>query len=184
MVMDLSVSSNFPPCLSDTLTTIIEGEHICVQWRDFVFKAAIGENGVIAAEDKIEGDLRTPAGRYRVTHGYYRPDKLNPPHSMIPFTPLEPTFGWCDEPSHAFYNQRIDMPFAASHEKLWRNDDAYDLILVTNHNTNPIVPGKGSAVFIHVARENFTPSAGCLTLQKQDLLYIVENCSADLFWQV
>ena len=168
----------------DALETIIKPDGVYIQWRDYVFKAAIGKNGVIVADDKIEGDLKTPKGRHKVTHGYYRPDKMDCPKSIIPFTALQPSFGWCDESSHALYNQLIDKPFAASHEDLWRDDDVYDLILVTEHNANPIVPGKGSAIFIHIAGENFEPTAGCLALRKQDILIIVKNCSADLIWVV
>ena len=166
----------------DTLKTIIQSDDVYIQFRDSVFKAAIGKNGVIAAEDKVEGDLKTPKGRYRVTHGFYRPDKMDCPKSIILFTALDPSFGWCDEPSHPLYNQHVIKPFDASHEDLWRGDDVYDVILVTDHNTNPTVPGKGSAVFIHIAREDFTPTAGCLALRKEDLLAIIENCSAELAW--
>jgi L,D-peptidoglycan transpeptidase YkuD (ErfK/YbiS/YcfS/YnhG family) len=168
----------------DFLKTIIKPDAVYIQWHDQTFKAAIGKNGVIAAEDKVEGDLKTPMGSYRVTHGYYRPDKMDCPQSIIPFTALDPTFGWCDEPSHPLYNQQVLKPFDASHEDLWSDDDVYDVILVTDHNTNPIVPGKGSAVFIHVAREDFEPTAGCLALQKEDLLMIIENCSSELVWLV
>ncbi|MES2607343.1 MAG: L,D-transpeptidase family protein [Pseudomonadota bacterium] len=166
------------------LETIIKPDGVYIQWRDYVFKAAIGKNGVIAADDKIEGDLKTPKGRYHVTHGYYRPDKMDCPKSIIPFTALHPSFGWCDEPSYALYNQHVIKPFDASHENLWRDDNVYDLILVTDHNTNPIVPGKGSAVFIHVARDDFASTAGCLALQKQDLLMIIESCKYGLVWVV
>ena len=168
----------------DTLETIIQPDGVLIQWHNQLFKAAIGKNGVIAADDKIEGDLKTPIGHYRVTHGYYRPDKMDCPKSIIPFTAIEPNFGWCDEPSHEFYNQFVIKPFEPSHENLWRDDDVYDVILVTDHNTNPIVPGKGSAVFIHVAREDFSPTAGCLALRKEDLLMIIENCSFEMVWVV
>ncbi|MES2252975.1 MAG: L,D-transpeptidase family protein [Pseudomonadota bacterium] len=168
----------------DILQTIIKPNGVYIQWRDQLFMTSIGKNGVIAAEYKLEGDLKTPKGRYRVTHGFYRPDKMDCPKSIIPFTALEPSFGWCDASSHALYNQHITKPFTASHEDLWREDHVYDLILVTNHNANPVVPGKGSAVFIHVARDDFSPTAGCLALRKQDLLTIVECCSAELIWVV
>ena len=168
----------------DTLETIIKPDGVYTEWLDSVFKAAIGKNGVIAAEDKTEGDLKTPKGCYKVTRGFYRPDKMDCPKSIIPFTALDPSFGWCDDQSHPLYNQQILKPFNASHEDLWRDDDVYDLILVTDHNTNPIVPGKGSAVFIHVARDDFTPTAGCLALRKEDLLMIIERCEAGLSWAV
>lgn len=183
MEMVLLVESNLNTVF-DALETLIKPDGVYIQWHDQILKAAIGRNGLIAAEDKIEGDFKTPKGHYRVTHGYYRPDKLDCPKSIIPFTAIHSSFGWCDEPSHALYNQKIKKPFDASHEDLWRDDGVYDLILVTDHNTNPIAPGKGSAVFIHVARENFEPTAGCLALRKQDLLMIVESCETGLAWVV
>ena len=170
--------------LYDVLQTHVTEDGVYIQWNGVQLKASIGKNGTILADDKVEGDLKTPKGRYCVTHGFYRPDKIKCPKSVIPFTPIEPHFGWCDASSHPFYNQKILKPFDASHEDLWRDDDVYDLILVTDHNTNPIVPGKGSAVFIHIARNNFEPTAGCLALLVQDLLMIVESCEAGLAWVV
>ena len=180
MEMALLAESNIK--LIDILETIIQSDGTYIQWRDQILKAAIGKNGVIVAENKVEGDLKSPMGSYRVTHGYYRPDKMDCPKSIIPFAVLEPSFGWCDEPTHPLYNQQVMKPFDASHEDLWRDDDVYDVILVTDHNTNPIVPGKGSAVFIHVARENFEPTDGCLALRKEDLLMVIEGCETGLVW--
>ena len=182
MEMALLAESNVKSI--DILETIIQSDGTYIQWRDHVLKAAIGKNGVIAAEDKIEGDLKTPMGSYRVTHGYYRSDKIDCPKSIIPFMPIERTFGWCDDPSHELYNQFVGKPFDASHEDLWRDNDVYDVILVTDHNTNPIVLGKGSAVFIHVSCMDFSPTAGCLALRKEDLLMIIESCSSELVWVV
>jgi len=167
---------------SNTLQTIIKPDGVYIQWRDQFFRASIGKNGVINAEDKLEGDLKTPQGCYRVTQGFYRPDRMDCPKSIISFTPLEPSFGWCDAPLHPLYNKHVIKPFSASHEDLWRDDHVYDLILVTNHNMNPVVPGKGSAVFVHIAHDDFAPSAGCLTLQKKDLMEVIECSTADLIW--
>lgn len=183
METDLLVDSNLAPSF-DILETIVKPDGAYIQWRGQIFKVSIGKNGIVAAKDKVEGDLKTPKGRYQVTHGFYRPDKMDCPKSEIPFTALTPSCGWCDDPSHAFYNQYVIKPFDTSHEDLWRADDAYDLILVTDHNTNPIIPRKGSAIFIHVACEDFMPSAGCLVLQKQDLLMIVESCEIGLVWVI
>jgi L,D-peptidoglycan transpeptidase YkuD (ErfK/YbiS/YcfS/YnhG family) len=144
------------------------------------YRAAIGRAGVTG--DKREGDGMTPRGTFRLRGCYFRPDRVLPPKMQLPMRELSRSCGWCDDPAHPLYNQFVKLPFAASHEDLWRDDHVYDLILVTNHNTNPIIPGKGSAVFIHIARDDYAPTAGCLALSKDDLLNIVETCSSALFW--
>ncbi|MDP3371602.1 MAG: L,D-transpeptidase family protein [Candidatus Paracaedibacteraceae bacterium] len=168
----------------DILKTIISAESIHIQWRDFLFNATIGSNGIINSNLKNEGDKKTPTGRHKVIYGYYRPDRITPPKSSIQLHPLHPSYGWCDEPMDPLYNQKITKPFCSSHEDLWREDSLYDLILLTNHNTDPIIPGKGSAIFIHITPPDFSSSAGCLTLQKKDLLNIITNCGPELYWEV
>lgn len=168
----------------DILNTIIIDGLVYIKWRNFLFNAAIGRNGIIDAAEKKEGDGKTPKGIYKITHGYYRPDRLSPPKTALTLFPMQPSFGWCDDPIHCMYNQKINKPFEASHEDLWRDDHLYDLILVIDHNAKPIVSGQGSAIFIHIAPTNFTPSSGCLTLKREDLLAIVETCSFELFWEI
>jgi L,D-peptidoglycan transpeptidase YkuD (ErfK/YbiS/YcfS/YnhG family) len=151
------------------------------------YTSRIGANGIIDAEAKIEGDLCTPTGDHTVTHGYYRADRIAKPETLIPMSPITPEMGWCDEPTHPAYNQLIQKPFEASHEDLWREDHLYDIVLVTNHNTNPTIPGRGSAIFIHLAEsdpESLRPSAGCLKLQYADLLHILKTCGDTLIWRV
>jgi L,D-peptidoglycan transpeptidase YkuD (ErfK/YbiS/YcfS/YnhG family) len=169
---------------SEVLKTIVSDGSVQIQWGDSLFDAAIGQNGIIDAELKEEGDKKTPTGRYRVTHGYYRPDRIPPQKTSLQLHPLQPLCGWCDDPKHALYNQKISKPFSASHEDLWREDHLYDLILVTDHNTNPIIPGNGSAIFIHIAPPDFSASAGCLTLLKKDLINIIETCGHELYWEI
>ena len=81
--------------------------------------------------------------------------------------------GWCDDPASRFYNRQVKLPSKFSHEKLYRNDDLYDLIAVLNYNTNPIIRNKGSAIFMHVAKNSYKKTEGCIALKKDDLIKIV-----------
>lgn len=136
------------------------------------YRCALGRSGIKA--DKREGDGATPAGDFPLRRVLYRPDKFaTPPASGLPVNPIAPNDGWCDEPSHPAYNRPVKLPFPASHEELWRADNLYDLIVVLGHNDDPVVPGLGSAIFLHIAREGYAPTAGCLAFSREDLLEIV-----------
>jgi L,D-peptidoglycan transpeptidase YkuD (ErfK/YbiS/YcfS/YnhG family) len=82
---------------------------------------------------------------------------------------LSPDDGWCDDPSSPFYNQHVKLPFAPSHEKLWRDDHVYDLIVVLGHNDDPPVAGMGSAIFAHLARPDYSGTEGCVALKLEDM---------------
>ena len=82
--------------------------------------------------------------------------------------------GWCDDPKSNFYNQQIKLPSKFGHEKLYRNDRIYDLLVVLNYNTKPIRKNKGSAIFIHIAQKNYKPTAGCIALKKIDLIKLLQ----------
>lgn len=132
---------------------------------------ALGRAG--PALHKREGDGRTPAGRYRILQVLYRPDRLPRPRTRLPLRAIRPDDGWCDAPGDRRYNRPVTLPYAASHERLWRDDGLYDLVLVLDHNTHPTVAGLGSAVFVHVARQGFAPTEGCVALTRRDLMRLV-----------
>lgn len=134
------------------------------------FPCAAGKNGFIPMADGREGDGKTPAGLYPIRRVFYRPDRLQLPVTQLKIDPILPDYGWCDDPAHPCYNQLITRPFTASHETLWREDAVYDLIIVIGHNDNPIIKGHGSAVFIHIAREGYQPTEGCIALSQTHLL--------------
>jgi L,D-peptidoglycan transpeptidase YkuD (ErfK/YbiS/YcfS/YnhG family) len=133
--------------------------------------AAVGRNGVKA--DKHEGDGATPAGTYPLVSIMYRPDKVAPPRSMLPVRALAPNDGWVDDPADANYNRPVPLPYPASAEQMWRDDDLYDALVVIGYNMDPVVPGAGSAIFLHVATADFAPTAGCIAVQKQVLLELL-----------
>lgn len=130
-------------------------------------RVAIGREGI--SPDKREGDGRTPAGRWRLLGLLYRPDAGPRPITTLPCRPIGPGDGWCDANGHRLYNRPVRLPFPASHERLWRDDAVYDLVLVLDHNTRPRVMGRGSAVFIHLARPGFAATEGCVALRREDL---------------
>ncbi len=135
------------------------------------FACAIGRGGV--RSNKREGDGATPAGRFPLRRVLYRPDRLAPPRTALPLAPLSPEDGWCDDPAHALYNRPLRLPHEARHEALWRADRVYDLIVILGHNDAPVVPGAGSAVFLHVARPDYAPTAGCVAVAAGDLLTVL-----------
>ncbi|MFX6266199.1 hypothetical protein ABTF63_19150, partial [Acinetobacter baumannii] len=83
--------------------------------------------------------------------------------------------GWCDDPAHGDYNRKVRLPFSASHEQLWRDDDLYDLVVVIGYNDQPVQQGAGSAIFLHVADPNFKPTEGCVAIELPSLLSVVER---------
>jgi L,D-peptidoglycan transpeptidase YkuD (ErfK/YbiS/YcfS/YnhG family) len=149
-----------------------------LEWRGKVYRCAVGRNGIAQAGDKREGDGKTPSGTYALRRLYFRPDKVDQdrlPASLRPLA-LTPSDGWCDQPDSPDYNRFVLLPFAASHEELWRGkDDLYDLIVPLGYNDDPVVPGLGSAIFLHVASARYGPTAGCVALSKQDLLEVLQT---------
>ena len=142
------------------------------------FHCVLGKNGL--TDDKKEGDWATPIGEFALRQLFWRPDKLDEPDSKLPKQALTTEDGWCDDPSHEHYNQYIKLPHDGSHENLWRpDDDLYDLIIPIGYNDDPAIPGKGSAIFIHVARQEMTPTAGYIALRKEDLLHILPSLSTE-----
>ncbi len=137
------------------------------------WRCAIGPAGVSA--DKREGDGATPVGGFALRRVLYRPDRLARPETGLPVTALRPEDGWCDDPDDAAYNRPVRLPYAASHERLWRDDGIYDVIVVLGHNDDPPVPGRGSAIFLHVARPDYGPTAGCVALALADLLTVLRD---------
>jgi len=136
-----------------------------------VFRAALGRGGV--RRDKQEGDGATPAGLLPLRRVFYRADRVASPDCGVPVEPIAPSDGWCDDPSLADYNRWVRLPHDGSHEELWRQDSVYDLIGVLGWNDNPPVRGRGSAIFMHVARSDYAPTDGCVALALGDLRHLL-----------
>lgn len=140
------------------------------------FDCTLGRSGVCLPEDKTEGDGKTPIGTYPLRQLIYRADRVPRPKTDLPLEYLTPDTGWCEDPSHPDYNTRIKLPHDSEHDKMTRDDNLYDLTVVIGYNDDPPVPGKGSAIFMHIARPAFTPTAGCIGLKQEDLLAVLGFC--------
>ena len=133
------------------------------------FRAAIGRGGVRADRDKQEGDGATPAGPLPLRRVLYRADRVAIPRTALPREPIADSDGWCDDPGHADYNRMVRLPHPARCEALWRADAVYDIVGVLGWNDMPVARGRGSAIFLHVARPDYAPTAGCVALAEPDL---------------
>ena len=125
-------------------------------------KVALGRTGI--KPNKREGDGATPAGRYRALRLWWRPDRLSRPRTMLPVRPIGPADGWCEDPADRRYNRPIKLSPDVAGDRLRRDDALYDMVIEINHNTRPRIAGRGSAVFIHVARAALAPTAGCIAM--------------------
>lgn len=128
-----------------------------------------GRDGAIDGADGREGDARTPLGEYGLRFGFFRADRLPRPRTALRMHAVRPEDGWCDDPGDPAYNRFVRLPHPASHERLWREDGAYDVVLVMSHNDAPPVPGLGSAVFLHCRQPDHRPTLGCLALAPPDM---------------
>lgn len=139
------------------------------RFRDLLLRCALGRGGVRPGPEKREGDGATPAGRLPLRRVLYRADRGPPPRCALPVEPIAPADGWCDDPAHPLYNRPVTRPFDASHEALWREDGIYDVIGVLGWNDAPVERGRGSAIFLHVARPGLPPTEGCVALAPGEL---------------
>ncbi len=150
---------------------------------------AMGRTGL--TRRKREGDGATPAGRLRVLHGYYRPDRIGRPFCRVPLRPLRRDDGWCDDPASPAYNRPARLPMAATHEVMWRDDGLYDVVFVLGHNVAPRRAGRGSAIFLHCAKWSgmtsgpvggrsmgLKPTLGCVALRPGDMRRLLGRLAA------
>lgn len=136
------------------------------------YKCALGKNGI--AKRKKEGDKKTPAGLFSLGKVYYRKDKIRNLKTNLKKIVIKKKMAWCDDPNNKFYN-KLTFTNDKSKEKLYRKDNLYNIIVVINYNIKPIIKNKGSAIFIHLARKNYSGTMGCIGLKKKDLLDILKT---------
>ena len=138
-----------------------------LSWPGGAAPAACGRGGV--RPDKREGDGASPEGRFALLPGFYRADRIALPPSRLGMTALRPNDGWVYDPADPRYNRLVSLPYPAHHEEMWRADGLYDLVVVIGYNTDPPVPGSGSAIFLHVARPDFAATEGCIAVAREIL---------------
>ena len=138
---------------------------------EFKFKCSIGKKGLNSK--KIEGDHCTPTGVFKIGRVYYRPDRIKKPDTSLKTKKITKKMGWCDDAYSKNYNKEIVLNKKNKGEKLFRKDNAYDVLIVIEYNTNKIKPFKGSAIFIHLTK-NYGPTKGCIALKKNDLLILLK----------
>lgn len=146
-------------------------------------RCALGRSGVIEAGAKREGDGASPIGTWPMRRLLYRPDK-GKPVTALPARAIEPQQGWCDDPGDPCYNRPVDLPYTTSAENLWREDGAYDLVVVLGHNDDPPVASMGSAIFLHLAKPGYTPTEGCVALSRPDMEDLLRQVGPDDFLRI
>ena len=136
---------------------------------------AIGRGGAVAAAAKREGDAATPRGRFALRGVLLRRDRVAAPATALPWRWLRAADGWSDDPADPEYNRPVRHPHGWSAERLWRDDGLYDVIVVLGHNDAPVVPGMGSAIFLHCLAEDGRPTEGCVAVARAELLAMLPS---------
>ena len=144
-----------------------------LKYKKFKFRCALGKGGI--KQKEREGDFITPKGKFKLIKIYYRSDRIKKINSTLKTIKIKKNMGWCDDVSSNYYNKQIKISKKIGHEKLHRKDNLYDIIVVLNYNLNPIIKGKGSAIFLHVAKKNYNKTQGCIALKKNELLHLVSK---------
>jgi L,D-peptidoglycan transpeptidase YkuD (ErfK/YbiS/YcfS/YnhG family) len=140
-----------------------------------VFACALGRGGISA--NKREGDGATPLGHMRLVSGYFRKSAIRPGATPLAMTPIGPDLGWCEVPDDRNYNRPVTIPYAASHERMLRDDPLYDVCLVLDWNMVPRRRGRGSAIFFHLARPGLTPTQGCVAVTQAVMARLLPHLS-------
>jgi len=152
------------------MTILLKNKHT-VQVESFKFKCCIGKNGL--TKYKKEGDLKTPKGTFKIEHLYYRKDRVAKPITKLKCIEIKKNIVWCDDIKSKKYNKLVKINKNFSHEKLFRQDHKYDLLIPIKYNFDKIIPGKGSCIFLHLTK-NYSPTAGCIALNKKDFLILLK----------
>jgi len=142
-----------------------------LRFKNLKFRCALGKAGI--NKKKIEGDNITPKGIFKILKIYYRPDKIKKIETSIKKIKIKKNMGWCDDSNSHFYNKLIKLPTKFGHEKLYRKDNIYNIVVVLDYNLNPTIKNRGSAIFIHVAKKNYKTTQGCLGLEQNDLIKLI-----------
>ena len=149
---------------------------LCVD--DFQFRCSIGKNKL--KKNKSEGDKSTPKGKFKLKYLYYRKDRVKKITTKIKKKIIKKNLGWCNDIKSTEYNKPIIISRRINHEKMYRYDEKYNLVIVLDHNMKNPIPGKGSAIFIHIT-SNYSPTAGCIALSRKDLVILLKIISNNTY---
>jgi len=142
------------------------------------WRCVVGAGGV--REDKVEGDAATPAGVFPLRHIFFRNDRVVLPRPLaLPARPIADHDGWCDDPRSPAYNRLVRVPNEWSHEKMWREDGLYDIVVVVGYNDDPPEGEWGSAIFLHIAGEGYAATRGCIAFARHDMLELLTLLTPD-----
>ena len=148
-------------------------------------KCAIGKKGI--GHKRKEGDLITPRGQFKIEYILYRKDRVKI-LTKLKKKVIKKNMGWCDDPKSIHYNKLIKLPFAHKHEKLYKKENIYDIILVLNYNMKPIKKNRGSAIFVHVSKNDYKKTEGCVAIKKIHLIKLLKeinpNTKVKIFAQI
>jgi L,D-peptidoglycan transpeptidase YkuD (ErfK/YbiS/YcfS/YnhG family) len=163
--------------LAKDLVVEVNDGRATARWGTQTWPCAVGRGAV--GEKRGEGDGITPVGRWPLRRVLYRADRLAAPETRLDRAAIAPDHGWCDDPADPAYNRPVRLPYPASHEKMAREDNLYDVVVVLGHNDDPVVPGAGSAIFLHVARDDYGPTEGCVALALVNLLEVLREAGPE-----
>ena len=138
---------------------------------NYKLRCAIGKRGITF--DKKEGDKKTPKGTFKLKYILFRKDRVPKLKTLLKIKKITKNIGWCDDPSSKFYNKLVNLPFDGSVEKLWLKQNIYDVVIILNFNLKPVIKNKGSAIFLHIAKKNYSPTKGCVAVNKKHMMLVI-----------
>ena len=144
-----------------------------IYFQNYKLRCSVGKNGI--SYKKKEGDNKTPSGKFKFKYILYRKDRIPNLKTKLKKIVICKKMGWCDDPSSKYYNQMIKLPFKGSAEKLWLKDNIYDIIIIIDYNLNPVIKFKGSAIFLHLAKNTYQSTKGCEAINKNDMKLLLEK---------
>jgi len=142
-----------------------------------VLRCALGRSGI--GIKRGEGDGITPLGSHRLVEAYIRVDRVPFRASHFPLSTIEENDGWCDAEGDANYNCHVELPYPASHERMMRDDHLYDVVVVMDHNVTRRMTIGGSAIFFHLAHDDYRPTEGCVAISRKDMLWLLPQIGPD-----
>ena len=148
---------------------ILKQKKLCFQ--NYKLRCSLGKRGI--SNKKKEGDFKTPKGKFKFKYILYRKDRTTNLYSKLKKIVIKKNMGWCDDANSKYYNKRITFPFNGTAEKLWLKKNTYDIILIINYNLSPIIKNKGSAIFLHIVKNNYLPTEGCIAINKRDMKLLI-----------